>query len=165
MGNFMIQQPLSVVEVSYQVVQMDSAYVDQNCPLMEEYDPVTWTILAMRYPNSLDFLDKILSSNETILEFINTWLYPPKYIFRGATGSIFGLNPPKYRRIICMFLDIIRYIWKHAYRFRLSLCEDAFEPFATENCHRVEPIGNWWFIPSYLYFLPFQQKSLLSMGP
>ena len=129
--------------------------LDQNIPLMEEYDLVTWLILAVRSPSSLDFLHRILSSDETILEIINILLYPPEDIFHGATGSIFGLNPPKYRRILCMFLDLIRYIWKHAYRFRLSLYEDAFETFATQNCHRVKPVGNWWVIPSYLYFPPF----------
>ena len=100
---------------------MDSVDLDQNISLMEEYDPITWPILAVRSPSSLDFLDEILSSDETFLEFINIWLYPPKDIFRGATESIFGLNPPKYRRILCMFLDLIRYIWKHACSFRLFL--------------------------------------------
>ena len=61
MGNFMIPQPLSAVEVSCQAIQMDSADLDQNIPLMEEYDQFTWMILAMRYPISLDFLDEILS--------------------------------------------------------------------------------------------------------
>ena len=36
MGNFMIPQPLSVVEVSYQVFQMASGDLDQNIPLMME---------------------------------------------------------------------------------------------------------------------------------
>ena len=40
-GNFMIQQPLSAAEVSYQVVQMALTGMDQNIPLMEEYDLVT----------------------------------------------------------------------------------------------------------------------------
>ena len=31
-GNFMIPQPLSIVEVSTQAVQMDSEYLDQNIP-------------------------------------------------------------------------------------------------------------------------------------
>ena len=95
---------------------MDSVDFDKNIPLMEEYDPVTWPILAMISPNSLDFLDRMLASDEAFLEFINIWLHPPKYIFCGATGSIFGLNPTKYRSILCMFLDIIRYIWKHVYK-------------------------------------------------
>ena len=81
MGNFMILQPLSVVEVSYQDIQMASADLDQNIPLMEEYDPVTWPILDMRSPSSLDFLDRILSSDEANLEVINIWLNPPKDIF------------------------------------------------------------------------------------
>ena len=46
MGNFMILQALSNVEVSYQDIQMVSTYLDQNIPLMEEYDLVTWPILA-----------------------------------------------------------------------------------------------------------------------
>ena len=62
MGNFVIPQPLSDVEVSYQANEMDSTYLDQNIPLMEEYDPFTWTILAVISSNSLYFLDKILSS-------------------------------------------------------------------------------------------------------
>ena len=164
MGNFMIPQPLFSLKVSYQDVQTASTDLDQNIPLMEEYDQVTWPILAMRSPFSLDFLDKILSSDETILKVISDWLHPPKDIFCGGNGRIIGLNPPKYRSILCMFLNLIRYIWKHAYRFRLSLCEDAFEPFVTQNFHRVEPVGNWWFIPSYMYFPPFQQKSLQNMG-
>ena len=67
MGNFIIPQPLSTVQVSYQDVQMASTDLDQNIPLMEEYDPITWPILAMISPNSLNFLHGILSSNETIL--------------------------------------------------------------------------------------------------
>ena len=63
-----------------------------------------------------------------------------------------------------MFLDLIRYIWKHAYRFRLSLCEDAFKPFATQTFQRVKHVGNWCVSPSYLYFPPFRQKSLPNMG-
>ena len=43
MGNFMILQPLSTVEVSYQAVQMASTDLDQNLPLKEEYDPITST--------------------------------------------------------------------------------------------------------------------------
>ena len=125
----MIPQPLSIVEVAYQAIQMASMDLNQNVPLMEEYDLVTWPILVVRSPSSLDFLDIILSSNEAILEVINIWFHPPKDVFCGATGSIFSLNPPKYRSILCMFLDLIRYIWKHAYRFTLSLCEYAFEPF------------------------------------
>ena len=143
MVNFMILQPLSFVEVSYQSIQMDSTALHQNLPLKEEYDPVTCPILALRSSISLNFLEIILSLDEAILEVINIWLHPPKDIFCGATGSIFGLNPPKYRSILCMFLDIMRYIWKHAYRFRLSLCEYAFEPFTTQNFHRVELVGNW----------------------
>ena len=155
MGNFMIHQPLSIVEVSYQVIEVASLDSDQNIPLMEEYDLATWPIFSVRSRNSLDLLHEILSSDETILEIINIWLYPPKDIFCGATRSIFGLNPPKYRSILCMFLDIIRYIWKHSYRLRLSLCEYAFEPFATQTFHRVKPVGNWCVIPSNLYFPPF----------
>ena len=71
MGNFMIPQPLSIIEVSYQYFQMVSADLDQNLPLMEEYDPVTWPILVVISPRSLYFLDKILSLDETILEVIN----------------------------------------------------------------------------------------------
>ena len=41
MGNIIISQPLSTVEVSYQAVQMASEDLDQNIPFMEEYDPVT----------------------------------------------------------------------------------------------------------------------------
>ena len=41
MGNFMIPQPLSTIKVLYQAIEMDLAYLDQNLPLMEEYDPVT----------------------------------------------------------------------------------------------------------------------------
>ena len=137
MGNFVILQPLSAIEVSYQDIEMDLVDLDQNIPLMEEYDPVTWPILAVRPPKSLYFLHRILSSHKTTLETINIWLCPPKDIFCGATASIFGLNPPKYRSILCMFLDIIRYIWKHAYRFRLSLCEYESKPFATQIYHRV----------------------------
>ena len=143
---------------------MVSVDLDQNIPLMEEYDPVTWSILVVRSPSSLDFLEIILSSDEAILEVITIWLHPPKDIFCGATRSMIGLNPPKYRSILCIFLDIIRYICKHAYRFRLSLYEDAFEPFVTQTYHRVEPIGNWWVSPSYLYFPPFRQKNLPNMG-
>ena len=151
----MIPQPLSVVEVSYQTIQMASTYLDQNLPLMDGYDPVTWGILVVISPSSLDFLEGILSSNEEILEVINIWLHPPKDIFCGATRSIIGLNPLKYRSILCMFLDLIRYIWKHAYRSRLSLCEYALETFSTQTFHRVEHVGNWWVIPSYLYFASF----------
>ena len=61
MGNFMILQPLSTIEVSHPAIQMDSTYLDQNIPLMEEYDPVTWPILVVNSPNSLDFLEEILS--------------------------------------------------------------------------------------------------------
>ena len=131
---------------------------------MEEYDPVTWPILVLRSSISLDFLNGILSSDEEILEFINIWLHLPKDIFCGATRRIFGLNLAKYRSILCMFLNLSRYIWKHAYRFRLSLCEDAFEPFATQIFHRFKPVGNWWVIPSYLYFPPFRQNILSNMG-
>ena len=131
---------------------------------MEEYHLVTWPILAVRSPNSFFFLDKMLSSDEAILEVINIWLHLPNEIFCGATRSIFGSNPSKYRSILYMSLYIIRYIWKHAYRFRFSLSEDTSEPFATQNFHRVEPIGNWWVNPSYLYFPPFLQKILLNMG-
>ena len=73
---------------------------------MDGYDPITWPILAMRSPNSLDFLEGILSSDEAIFEVINIWLYPPKDIFCGATGSILGLNPLKNKSIIDMFLDL-----------------------------------------------------------
>ena len=55
MGNFVILQPLSAIEVSYQAIEMYLANLDQNIPFMEEYDPVTWPILAMRPPISLDF--------------------------------------------------------------------------------------------------------------
>ena len=106
----MIPQPLSTVEVSYQAIQMALADLDQNLPLMEEYDLVTWTILAVSSPNSLDFFEGILSSDEAIFEVINIWLHPPMVIFCGATRSILGLNLAKYRRMLCMFLDIIRYI-------------------------------------------------------
>ena len=41
MGNFVILQPLSAIEVSYQAIEMASTDLDQNIPLMEEYDPVT----------------------------------------------------------------------------------------------------------------------------
>ena len=126
MGNFVILQPLSAIEMSYQAIEMDLADLDQNIPLMEEYDSVIWLILAMRSPSSLDFLDKILSSDEAILEVIKIWLHLPNEIFCGATRSIFGSNPSKYRSILYMSLYIIRYIWKHAYRFRFSLYDDAF---------------------------------------
>ena len=129
MGNFMIPQQLFVVEVSYQAIPMALEYLDQNLPLMEEYDLVIWTILVVISPISLDFLGEILSLDETILEFINIMLHPLKDIFCGATWSMIGLNSPKYRSILCMFLDLIRYIWKHAYMFILSICWDAFEPF------------------------------------
>ena len=132
-GNFMILQPLSIVEVAYQANQMDSENLDQNIPLMEEYDPVTWPILVVSSHSSLDFLYGILSSNETILEIINIWLYPPKDIFCGATRIILGLNLHKYKTILCMFLDLIMYIWKHEYRLSLSLYEYAFENFATQT--------------------------------
>ena len=89
---------------------MASVDLDQNLLLMEEYDLVTFPILVVRSPSSLDFLHRILSSDETILEIINIWLHPPKDIFFGATRSICGLNPPNYRRIPFMFLDLIRYI-------------------------------------------------------
>ena len=146
---------LSAIKKSYQEIQTASAYFDQNLPLMEEYDLVTWPILAMSSLDSLDFLDIILSSDGTILEVMNIWLHPPKEIFCGPTGTIIGLNPPNYRSILYMFLNLIRYIWKHAHRFRLSLYEDAFEPFATRIFLRVEPVGNWWVNPSYLYLPPF----------
>ena len=61
MGNFMIPHLLSAIEVSYQDTEMASSYLDENIPLMEEYDPVTWPILAMRFPSLLDFLHGILS--------------------------------------------------------------------------------------------------------
>ena len=64
MGNFIISQPLSVVEVSYHTIQMASENFDQNIHLMEEYDRVTWPILTVTSPSSLDFLDRILSSDE-----------------------------------------------------------------------------------------------------
>ena len=41
MRNFVIQQPLSAIEVSCQAIQMASKNLDQNIPLMEEDDPVT----------------------------------------------------------------------------------------------------------------------------
>ena len=156
----MIPKPLSAVEVSYQAIQMASVDLDQNIPLMEEYDPVIWPILVVSSPNSLEFLEVILSLDESILQVINIWLHPPKEIFYGSTQSILGLNPPKFSSILCMFLDLIKNIWKHAYRFKLSLYEDAFEPFATQTCHRIKPVGNWWVNSSYLYFPTFQQKSL-----
>ena len=90
MGNFMILRPLSIVEVSYQAVQMALTDLDQNIPLMEEYDPVTWPILTVTSPSSLDFLDRILSSDEEILEVINIWLHTPKDIFCGVTRIIIG---------------------------------------------------------------------------
>ena len=102
--------PISIVEVSYQAIQMDSTDLDQNLPLMEEYDLVTLTILVVSYPSSLNLLDGILSSYETILEVINIWLHPTKHILCGATGIILGLNLPKYRSILSMFLDLIGYI-------------------------------------------------------
>ena len=40
-GNFVILQPLSAIEVSYQEIEMYLADLDQNIPFMEEYDPVT----------------------------------------------------------------------------------------------------------------------------
>ena len=89
---------------------MASTDLDQNLPLMEEYDLVTWPILVVRPPISLDFLQIILSSDEAILEVINIWLHPPKDIFYGATEIIIGLNPTKYTSILFMFLDLIRYI-------------------------------------------------------
>ena len=135
MGNFMILQALSNVEVSYQDIQMVSTYLDQNIPLMEEYDLLTCHILVVSYPNSLEFLEVILSLDESILQVINIWLHPPKEIFYGSTQSILGLNPPKFSSILCMFLNLIKNIWKRAYRFKLSLYEDAFEPFATQTCH------------------------------
>ena len=55
---------------------MASVFLDQNIPLMEEYDLVTWPILVVISPISLDFLDGILSSYETILEFINILFVP-----------------------------------------------------------------------------------------
>ena len=67
MGNFVIPQPLSAIEVSYQAIEITLADLDQNLPLMEAYDPVTWLILAVRSPSSLDFLDIILSLDEEIL--------------------------------------------------------------------------------------------------
>ena len=69
---------------------MASTDLNQNVPLMEEYDPVTWRILVVISPSSLDFLDGILSSYETILEFINIWSHPPKDIFCGVTRIIIG---------------------------------------------------------------------------
>ena len=137
MGIFMIPPPLSIAQVSYQDVQIASVHLDQNILLLEEYDPVALPILVVSSPNSLDLLDKILSSYETILEFINVWFHQPKDIFCGATKSILGLNPAKYQSILCMILDIIRYIWNHTYSFRLSLYEEAFETFATQTCCRV----------------------------
>ena len=53
----MILQPLSAVEVSYQAIEMASTNLDQNIPLMEEYDPTTWPILVVNSPSSLDFLE------------------------------------------------------------------------------------------------------------
>ena len=61
MRNFVIQQPLSAIEMSYQAIQMASTNLDQNLPLMEEYDPVALPISAVRSPNSLDILYGILS--------------------------------------------------------------------------------------------------------
>ena len=61
MGNFIILQPLSAVEFSYQAIEMASTNLDQNIPFMEEYDPVTWPILVVNSPSSLDFLEEILS--------------------------------------------------------------------------------------------------------
>ena len=61
MVKFMILPPLSIVEVSYQAIEMDSTNLDQNIPFMEEYDPVTWPILVVNSPSSLDFLEEILS--------------------------------------------------------------------------------------------------------
>ena len=73
--------------MSYQAIQKASTDLDQNLPLMEEYGPFTWPVLAVRSPSSLDFLDGILSSDEAILEVINIWLHPPKDIFCGAIGA------------------------------------------------------------------------------
>ena len=70
MGNFVIPQTLSAIEVSYQAIEMDLTDLDQNLPLMEEYDLVTWPILALSSPISLDILEGILTSYETILKFI-----------------------------------------------------------------------------------------------
>ena len=81
LGNFMIPQPLSSIKVACHTVQMDSEDLNQNIPLMEEYGPVIWPILVVRSPNSLDFLDGVLSSEEAILEVIIIWLYPHKDIF------------------------------------------------------------------------------------
>ena len=77
MVKFMILQTLSTIEVPYQAIQMDSTYMDQNIPLMKEYDLVTWPIFIVSSPSSLDFLEGILSSDEEILEVINIWLHPP----------------------------------------------------------------------------------------
>ena len=60
---------------------MDVVDLDQNIPLMEEYDPITWPILVFSYPISLDLLEGILSLDYEILEVINIWLHPPKDIF------------------------------------------------------------------------------------
>ena len=46
MGNFVIPQPLFAIEVSYQALLMASSYLDQNIPLMEEYDSSTWPTLV-----------------------------------------------------------------------------------------------------------------------
>ena len=76
MGKFMIPQPLSDVEISYQAIQMAPTYLDQNIPLEEECDPVTWPIVVVISTNSLEFLEGILSSDESILEVIKFWLNP-----------------------------------------------------------------------------------------
>ena len=41
MGNFVIMQPFSAVELSYQAIQMDLVDLNQIIPLMEVYDLVT----------------------------------------------------------------------------------------------------------------------------
>ena len=64
---------------------MDLVDLDQNLPFMEDNDAANWPIFVVISPNSLDFLDGILSSDEAILEFIKIWLHPPKDIFCGAT--------------------------------------------------------------------------------
>ena len=40
-GNFVIPQPLSTIEVSYHAIEMYLVDLGQNLPLMEGYDPVT----------------------------------------------------------------------------------------------------------------------------
>ena len=54
--------------------------------------------------------------------------------------------------LCAFFFNLNNYILKLAYRFRVPLLYDASKPFTTQLFHRVEHVGCWCVIVSYMHF-------------